>query len=169
MFTSLESRASIFRFRISFFDFRISAFDGLAGKVSKQPPNLALDQVSHIAEMVSAKQERIRDVPPNKSSLKIRRETTFHPRPHLHHHIHFGERHIPKAFRPILIQRDALFAQDRPCVRANLTQRARSGAESPHFPFAELIGQRLRHLAAAGVAVTNKKDLKHFQIESFIH
>jgi len=68
----------------------------------------------------------------------------------------------------MLMQRDALFMQNCACVRANLTQRVRSGAESTHFPFAEMIGQRLRHLAAAGVSVTNKKDFDHFQIESFI-
>src|SRR5439155_5014277 len=57
------------------------------------------------------------------------------------------------------VERDPLFGQDLGGLRQNVPERPRPGTRGANLAPAQMVRERLRHLAAAGVADADEKDV----------
>jgi len=120
---------------------------------------MLFDEVPDCAEGLDVSRKGIRNVPLDKTALEVFGKRAEKPRFHLYHNIHVVYGHILQALGPVAIQRYPLFVEHIAGFGRNPSEWVRSGAPGLNPVPAEMVGECFRHLAAAGVAETNEKDL----------
>jgi len=125
---------------------------------------MLFDEISNCPEDLGLSRKGIRDVPRDKAALEAFRKLANKSCFHLHDYIHLAYRHVLEALGPMAVQRDPLFVEYIAGLGRNPSKWVRASAPGLNPVPAEMVGQRLRHLAAAGVAETNEKNSDGFTL-----
>ncbi len=120
---------------------------------------MAFDETSNSPEDFEASIKGIGNVPLEDSPLKVLRQHADDAGFHFHDNVHLAQRHVLEALGSVPVQRDSFLFEYLAGFGRDPSQRVRACAPGPNRVMAEMVGERLGNLAAAGVAEANKQNV----------
>ena len=123
---------------------------------------MIFDKISNCPEDLNVSRKGIRNVPLDEAALEVFGKRADKACFHTYNNIHLAYRDVPETLGPVAIQRDALFIEHMVGFGGNPSEWMRTGAPGLNPAPAEMVGECLCRLAAAGVPETNEKDVDRF-------